>query len=603
MKKFLLFITLAFLVLEGIYATCPNTKNSVLVPAVISPTESKLVSISLRFEPGEGKIYFLSSTLIGLLAQQSTKQALEVAFLSEKQNIKECNIYVDFLDTENARLVDGPSASLAIATAAKAALKNKTIPTNVIITGQIYPDGSVGPVGGIVDKVKVAESKNKHGTIILITPKLDFYDKLILSAYNPKIKIYPIANLSEAYLIAVLNQTKTEFRDEKENLETEGIENIESRRPTNKEELFLDVTRNINRKLEQIVKDAESLNKENEQLNEYIKSFKQKIEQNKNLIQKGYYYTAANNAFLDLMNANLMIDIQKNRIDLEAKMNKIESCLESLPNVEENENNFELVAGAWARYALSKEKLYYFKNLTISSSEEKYLILRELYSAENWCEAANQMLQSAKKIKGKKMNITSLKNLAKNELNKLKDIIDKNSVYQTQEIKNYYSYATLLYEEEKYSGSLFHIAYAYSIIDTTYLNLNLNNSEIEKNVLELLKSKYSGMWANLYQSQAIYLYKTKKAQNHQDFVTLYSVLALAQREEELLVKLINLEKERQIYLVEIENSKIEKKAYQNVELENFFVSLVLSLCLIVLAVYLIDLSSKNKKIKTTKTDN
>jgi|GEM_PF-6143085 len=600
MKKFFLIILL-YLFLEGLNAACPNTKSTIAVPAVINPTESKLVGISINFEPGEGKIYFLSSTLIGLLAQQSTKQALEVAFLEEKQNIKECNIYVDFLNTENSSLVDGPSASLAIALAAMAALENKTIPTNVVITGQIYPDGTVGPVGGIIDKVKAAEKKNDTKNIILITPKLEFYDKLILSSFNPNIKIYPVSNFSEAYAVAVLNKTNKEFKEDKTYLETEKIESLQSRQTTKKEEFFLDVAKNINTKLEQIIKKANTA--ENELLKEYITFFEQKIEQNKNLIQKGYYYTAANNAFLDLMNANLIMDIQKNRTDLDFEIDKIESCLQSLPVVEENENNFELAAGAWARYMLAKGKVDSLKDLKISSSEEKYLILRELYSAENWCEAAAQMLDSAKKIEGKKINTSSLKILLKIELNKLKDTIDKNSIYQNEDIKNYYSYANLLYENEKYSGALFHIAYAYSIMDTTSLNLNLNDSEIEKNVIELLKNRYNGMWSNLYQSQAIYLYKTQKEKKPPDYRTIYSVLALAQRQEEFLVKLINLEKEQKIDFIQIQNSKIEKKAPQNIELENFFVSLFLSLCIIILVAYLIEFSSQNKKLKSTKTYN
>jgi len=140
-------------------------------------------------------------------------------------------------------------------------------------------------------------------------------------------------------------------------------------------------------------------------------------------------------------------------------------------------------------------------------------------------------------------------------------------------------------------------------MDTTSLNLNLNDSEIEKNVIELLKNKYDGMWSNLYQSQAIYLYKTQKEKKQPDYRTIYSVLALAQRQEEFLVKLINLEKEQKIDFIQIQNSKIEKKAPQNIELENFFVSLFLSLCIIILVAYLIEFSSQNKKLKSTKTDN
>jgi len=57
----------------------------------------------------------------------------------------------------NATVVGGPSAGAALTIATIAALENKPIKSDVMITGTINPDGTIGEVGGILDKAKAAK--------------------------------------------------------------------------------------------------------------------------------------------------------------------------------------------------------------------------------------------------------------------------------------------------------------------------------------------------------------------------------------------------------------------------------------------------------------
>jgi len=57
----------------------------------------------------------------------------------------------------NATVVGGPSAGAALTIATIAALENKPIRIDVMITGTINPDGTIGEVGGILDKAKAAK--------------------------------------------------------------------------------------------------------------------------------------------------------------------------------------------------------------------------------------------------------------------------------------------------------------------------------------------------------------------------------------------------------------------------------------------------------------
>ncbi len=56
----------------------------------------------------------------------------------------------------NATLIGGPSAGAALTVATVAALENKTLKNDIMITGTIWPDGSIGEVGGILEKAKAA---------------------------------------------------------------------------------------------------------------------------------------------------------------------------------------------------------------------------------------------------------------------------------------------------------------------------------------------------------------------------------------------------------------------------------------------------------------
>jgi uncharacterized protein len=57
----------------------------------------------------------------------------------------------------NASIIGGPSAGAALTIATIAALKNERLRTDVMITGTINEDGTIGEVGGILEKAKAAK--------------------------------------------------------------------------------------------------------------------------------------------------------------------------------------------------------------------------------------------------------------------------------------------------------------------------------------------------------------------------------------------------------------------------------------------------------------
>jgi uncharacterized protein len=66
------------------------------------------------------------------------------------------------------QVVDGSSAGMAMAVLLVKEIQNKPISDKILLTGSIQNDGSIGPVGGILEK---AEAASKVGADTFIVPK------------------------------------------------------------------------------------------------------------------------------------------------------------------------------------------------------------------------------------------------------------------------------------------------------------------------------------------------------------------------------------------------------------------------------------------------
>jgi len=82
--------------------------------------------------------------------QYSIRTAKYVA--EDIANINASDIDLIYSIETNASVIEGQSAGAALTIATIAILENKTLKSDVIITGTINPDGSIGSVGAILAK-------------------------------------------------------------------------------------------------------------------------------------------------------------------------------------------------------------------------------------------------------------------------------------------------------------------------------------------------------------------------------------------------------------------------------------------------------------------
>jgi uncharacterized protein len=135
----------------------PSKQMYAEINLVAVDQEGNGVSTPLTVEamPGDGKVLTnIEKLLFWVDTQYSIQTARDVARNITNVDTDKYNLVYSI--KTDATLVGGPSAGAALTIATIAALENKTLKNDIIITGTIEPDGSIGQVGGVLEKAQAA---------------------------------------------------------------------------------------------------------------------------------------------------------------------------------------------------------------------------------------------------------------------------------------------------------------------------------------------------------------------------------------------------------------------------------------------------------------
>jgi uncharacterized protein len=173
--------------------TASTQEASVRIAAVRSDGPGVICGLTVTIRPGTGRIFTDTRPLIGLDFQDSERIAVKVASkltdvsLNENGGLVGADVFFAVLPPAEGSVtiqaVDGPSAGAAMTVATIAAIENKRVKENVIVTGTIREDGSIGPVGGIFEK---AQAANDYGAELFLVPrgqsKVTMYKEIVRQA-------------------------------------------------------------------------------------------------------------------------------------------------------------------------------------------------------------------------------------------------------------------------------------------------------------------------------------------------------------------------------------------------------------------------------------
>ncbi len=121
--------------------------------------------VDVEIAPGKGRVLINTNPFVEPDTQFSAETAVGVASAFTKKNVADRDIIFAF--NINGTLIGGPSAGAAMAVAAIAAMSGKSVRTDAAITGTIESDGSIGPVGSVIEK---AQAAGDNGVKLFLVP-------------------------------------------------------------------------------------------------------------------------------------------------------------------------------------------------------------------------------------------------------------------------------------------------------------------------------------------------------------------------------------------------------------------------------------------------
>lgn len=129
--------------------------TTMFVAAVASEREGRQgVLAELRASvgyPGDGEVYISVDPLSYLDTQAAARIAVLVAAFLAGVDPFAYDYYISI--KSDSIIIGGPSAGAAMAIAILAALRGDPVSKDVVVTGMINPDGTIGPVGGLYEKL------------------------------------------------------------------------------------------------------------------------------------------------------------------------------------------------------------------------------------------------------------------------------------------------------------------------------------------------------------------------------------------------------------------------------------------------------------------
>lgn len=152
--------------------------RSIPIVAVSNNGNGVIGNLTVKLIPGNNNVLINTNPFLETDLQYSVNKAVVVA-----KSMSEYSYNKDFLfdfRAGDSKLIGGESAGAAITIATTAALQNKSLTNNAVITGTINPDGGIGQIGAVIEKAKaVADAGYTYFLVPKGQSKVTYYEKQI----------------------------------------------------------------------------------------------------------------------------------------------------------------------------------------------------------------------------------------------------------------------------------------------------------------------------------------------------------------------------------------------------------------------------------------
>jgi predicted S18 family serine protease len=480
---------LALIVLILVTLSCASSCQGSIsqhVPAVVG-TGGGLVNVTMTLVNGSGEVFAGIYPRTDVSTQDSIAQA--VSYAQGLAGTEACDVLVNFSTTEAADYLEGPSAGAALSVMAYALLENRTMRQDTIMTGTIDPEGDVGPVGGVYEKaVGVAQGSAKY----FITPAENFYEALLLENVENEygLTVLQAQNLSQILGFMLDNESipQTGFGPH-----MQPIPNISSYDSSGLEG-FVPVAQSTMGMEQDAI---QSLNGTDNETLEMKAFYQNELQVQSKILQDGYFFAAANDAFLDYIDLTSIEDLVWGNTSLAEEADKAETCLSQVTQPAMTDENFQWVIGSELRQEWAYEELSDTPTQGQMISDEEFGAYNNLTYAEAWC-GVSEGLATAATANGTPINESAWKSIAQEELEAARALPTNSSDIQFK-----LDSAENLYRNGRYGASIYDAVYVIAMDNTTGQPAGLN---ITGGVAQLLGESRTSLWGRIYQSQGAFLH-------------------------------------------------------------------------------------------------
>jgi hypothetical protein len=476
---------------------CASAKKEVLLGAVVGEEEGGVFLLGVELRPGNGSVYSSVSPLTGISTQESMQQAADYAFRSTGIDQAGCDVLFTIKGDFGENRVDGPSAGAAMAMATRAALLNRPIRPDIVVTGTISQDGKIGEVGGVIEKSLAA---SKSGASHILVPSIKLYESLLLSQLSAgkdfaAIEVESVPE-AEAMLFSPPGHKFNATFSPKSKPVPSGMPESKYDADTGR---FALVANRVVDELEGTVENILPYAPEGAEKQELGNYFSSEISKYRKQISLGYPFTAANAAFL------LSIDAQYVRLwdanlDVDNGFSEVEGCIASLSEPKKTRENFHWAVGSDLRRLWAQKKLNETAELRLEQSA--YMTMRDLFFAYSWCKISGELAGQAGEIGGPVIDESSLESLASEKLSEADEMLYSSPAMNYDaawHLKN----GMGANQSGLYGAAIYEAAYAMAMQGATN---DASSGNVSAAAEKSLASKRESLWGKIYYGQGKYIF-------------------------------------------------------------------------------------------------
>ncbi len=540
-----LFVISLFSIVLVTSATLANAATTVYAPAVDNQGKGIITPFIVTAQPGTGKIRTdIKGSLLTPETEDSIRTAARAASVLSKVNINNIDINVD-IDSE-AQVIDGPSGGVAFAVAIYNELlhlANSSAPnirTDMTITGAIGEEGTTEKVGGVEEKLIGANQTQKIKLMIIASGQSnnDGIDYVLFAREisGGKLQVVEVPTLETALKYAytetgstvdapefaikplvLIPFTATQKTEHFKQIAFEEIENVQS-----------ELT-----KLEaKLVVEQNGVQDSNNQVKAVLRAVNISIKNAKEAANKGYYYTAANSAFLAKITLQTVNAEGTTPADFSNMVSNLQTEITTYNRtIPINDKNYEQVAAAQLRYWWAATRLEEVKAEFANTHAVSISNLRSYYNAKAWFDASKKLFQYSKGINGNSINEFNAREYSLDLLVQSQEIANQST---DTEIQWHLRTAKHEIANGDYVAAAFDLQFVLSAdrfaFITSTKSPQIITSEIEKIKTEnIYANADESPWAELYYGNA--LFNMQEANRSSDLSSLASALRLTKLAE------------------------------------------------------------------------